>query len=191
MADRRETAAVGSTMRPVHELPPYVVPDEPVRRRKEGPEPPTAPSESRREARGYQNLPAGGIATPIVTSRGWTGLEIIHHVVLEPLDARDRFDDWWRHGPHELSAGRSRIRLDEPRPPELALRLVRGRAYLHGLPPSIAVEMELASWGKTHAAMYLRPTNKFLIAASAMRRRTWFTVGHAVVDQIRDALLEV
>jgi hypothetical protein len=178
-------------MRPVHELPLYVLPDESERRRKAAGTEPAAPSEHRREARRYQSLPAGGVPAPVVTSRGWTSLEIIHFVLLEPLDARERFDDWWRHAPHELSFGRSRVRLDEPRPPETALRLVRGRANLHGLPPSIAVEMELASWGKAHAAMYLRPTNRFLIAASAMRRRAWFAVGHAVVDQIRDALLAV
>jgi hypothetical protein len=178
-------------MRPINELPLYVVPDEPVRKRKldepEQPAPDAPPP--RRSDRQYQGLPSGGSVTPTVTLHGWTSLEIIHHVLLEPLDARNRFDRWWKNAPHELSVGRSRVRLDEPRPPELAMRVVRGRAYLHAMPPSIAVEMELASWGRNHAAMYLRPTNKFLIAPSAHRRRVWFSVGHAVVDQIRDVLL--
>jgi hypothetical protein len=180
---------VGSTMRPVNELPLYVVPDEPVRKHKPEEAPLPVPAPPRREPRQYQGLPSGGSVTPTVTLRAWTSLEIIHHVMLEPLDARNRFDRWWRNAPHELSVGRSRIRLDEVRPPELAMRLVRGRAYLHAMPPSIAVEMELASWGRNHAAMYLRPTNRFLIAPSAHRRRVWFTIGHACVDQIRDALL--
>jgi len=179
-------------MRPVHELPLYVLPDEPQRRRKVASPEAAAPVERRPlYFRHYESLPAAGVSMAAVMSRGWTSLEIIHHVVLEPLDARDRFDDWWQRAPHELSVGRSRVRLDETRPPETAMRLVRGRAHLHGLPPAIVVEMELASWGKAHAAMYLRPTTKFLIAASAMRRRVWFAVGHAVVDQIRDALLAV
>src|SRR5207344_2330572 len=100
-------------------LPLYVVPDEPVRQRKiDEPDlpPPVAP---RREARQYYGLPTGGSVTPTVISRGWTSLEIIHHVLLEPLEARDRFDRWWSNAPHELAVGRSRIRLDEPRPPEL------------------------------------------------------------------------
>ncbi len=178
-------------MRPISELPLYVVPDEPVRRRKlDEPEQPTQPPPPpRRNERQYQGLPSGGSVTPTVTVHGWTSLEIIHHVLLEPLDARDRFDRWWRNAPQELHVGRSRIRLDEPRPPELAMRVVRGRADLHALPPSIAVEMELAGWGRNHAAMYLRPTNRFLIAPSAHRRRVWFAIGHAVVDQIRDVLL--
>jgi hypothetical protein len=177
-------------MHPINDLPLYVVPDKTSRREKldesEQPSPPAAP---RREERQYQAMPAVGGSTPTVFTRGWTSLEIIHHVLLEPLDARDRFDRWWQDAPHELYFGRSRIRLDEPRPPELAMRLVRGRAYLHGLPPSTAVEMELAGWGRMHAAMYLRPTNKFLIAPSARRRRAWFALGHAAVDQIRDVLL--
>jgi hypothetical protein len=178
-------------MRPVNELPLYVLPDERVRRPKveDLDEPVPPPSPPRRTDRQYQGLPSGGSVTPTVTLRGWTSLEIIHHVLLEPLDARNRFDRWWKNAPHELCSGRSRIRLEEPRPPELAMRIVRGRAYLHAMPPSIAVEMELASWGRNHAAMYLRPTNKFLIAPSAHRRRVWFSIGHDVVDQIRDALL--
>jgi hypothetical protein len=176
-------------MRPISELPLYVVADETERRPKPRDANPPEPSSPKQPERRYQGLPAGGGATPAVILHGWTSLEIIHHVLLEPLDARDRFDGWWRDAPHELHVGRSRIRLDESRPPELAMRIVRGRVYLHGLPPSLAVEMELAGWGRTHAAMYLRPTNKFLIAPSARRRRAWFAVGHAAVDQIRDAIL--
>jgi hypothetical protein len=176
-------------MRPVNELPLYVVPDEPVRKRKLEEPDQTAPAPPRREPRQYQGLPSGGSAPPTFVRHAWTSLEIIHHVLLEPLDARDRFDRWWKNAPHEISVGRSRIRLDEARPPELSMRVVRGRAYLHALPPSITVEMELAGWGRNHAAMYLRPTNRFLIAPSAQRRRVWFAIGHGCVDQIRDALL--
>lgn len=177
-------------MRPISELPLYVIPDEAVRRPKPDDTNRPEPAPPKHPDRQYQGLPAGGGGTtPSVILHGWTSLEIIHHVLLEPLEARDRFDRWWRDAPHELHAGRSRIRLDESRPPELAMRIVRGRAYLHGMPPSLAVDMELASWGRTHAAMYLRPTNRFLIAPSARRRRAWFVLGHAVVDQIRDAIL--
>jgi hypothetical protein len=180
---------VGSGIRPISELPLYVVPDAAVRRPKPDDTNHLEPAPPKSNERRYQGLPAGGGATPAVILHGWTSLEIIHHVLLEPLDARDRFDRWWRDAPHELHVGRSHIRLDESRPPELAMRIVRGRAWLHALPPSFAVELELASWGRTHTAMYLRPTNKFLIAPSARRRRAWFALGHAAVDQIRDAVL--
>jgi hypothetical protein len=176
-------------MHPISELPLYVVPDKRPRRTPLDGAPEPSPAEPRHSAKPYQGLPSGGGATPSVLLHNWTSLEIIHHVLLEPLDARDRFDRWWQDAPHELCVGRSRIRLDESRPAEQTMRIVRGRAYLHGLPPSIAVEMELAGWGRGHAAMYLRPTNRFLIAPSARRRRAWFTVGHAGVDQIRDGLL--